>query len=66
MKKIAKRISAAGDIPKLLAGQALLDDMARYARELRANPDLAKQFLRDLGVLAKSGKTRRLIRRPRR
>ena len=44
------------------AGQAQLDDMARYARELRVNPGLAKQSLRNLGVLAKLGKSRLFIR----
>lgn len=49
-----------------LTEQALLDDMRRYALELRNNPDAARQFLRDLGVLTTSGRARQLIQRPRR
>lgn len=56
------RGSANEQTPRMLTGRELLDDMARFARELRANPQAARQFLRDLGVLTESGKPRRLIR----
>lgn len=46
----------------MLAGRELLDDMARFSHELRTDPEKARQFLRDLGVLTKSGRPRRLIR----
>lgn len=49
--------------PRYLTGSALLEDMARYGKELLAEPSLAKQFLRELGVLTKSGRRKSLIRR---
>lgn len=46
----------------LLTGQALLDDMDDYRRQVTSSPAAAQSFLRRLGVLTKGGKTKTLIR----
>ena len=46
----------------LLTGQALLDDMGAYRRQVTSSPEAAQSFLQRLGVLTKGGKTKTLIR----
>ncbi len=46
----------------LLTGQALLDDMDAYRRQVTSSPEAAQSFLQRLGVLTKGGKTKTLIR----
>ncbi len=46
----------------LLTGQALLDDMDDYRRQVTSSPEAAQSFLQRLGVLTKGGKTKTLIR----
>lgn len=46
----------------LLTGQALLDDMDDYRRQVTSSPAAAQSFLQRLGVLTKDGKTKTLIR----
>ena len=53
---------AAGPSGGLLTGQALLDDMDDYRRQVTSSPAAAQSFLQRLGVLTKGGKTKTLIR----
>ena len=46
----------------LLTGQALLDDMDAYRKQVTSSPEAARSFLKRLGVLTKGGKTKTLIR----
>ncbi len=52
----------AGSSGGLLTGQALLDDMDAYRRQVTSSPEAAQSFLQRLGVLTKGGKTKTLIR----
>jgi transcriptional regulator of met regulon len=72
-KAKAPRRKAVGSAPRavesvvrvsgvLLSGQALLDDMDAYRRQVTASPEAAQSFLKRLGVLTKGGKTKTLIR----
>lgn len=47
---------------QVLTGAALLADMNAYRQEITATPDTARNFLVRLGVMTKSGKTKKLIR----
>lgn len=47
---------------QMLTGQALLDDMEAYRKEITATPESARAFLVRLGVLTTSGKRKQLIR----
>ena len=44
-----------------LSGQALLDDMEQYRKEVTASPEAAREALRRIGVLDKHGNLKRLI-----
>ena len=46
----------------VLSGQALLDDMRAFSKEISATPESAKAFLVSMGVMTKSGKRKNLIR----
>ena len=47
---------------RALSGQALLDDMDEFRKEVASTPENARDFLKRLGVLTKDGKRRDLIR----
>lgn len=46
----------------VLTGQALLDDMAAFRKQVNATPETARAFLIELGLLTKSGKPKQLIK----
>lgn len=46
----------------MLTGQALIDDMRAFGREVAADPALAKDLLMKMGVMTKTGKLKTLIR----
>lgn len=46
----------------MLTGQALVDDMQAFGREVAADPALAKNLLIKMGVMTKAGKLKTLIR----
>lgn len=56
--------NAASETPrtKVLAGEALLRDMAKHRKQVSATKESARQFLIDLGVLTQSGRRKTLIR----
>ncbi|MDY0072960.1 MAG: hypothetical protein RBR77_09960 [Thauera sp.] len=55
-------LSAAAVSPlRMLTGQALLDDMEAFRKEVTATPEAAREALRRIGVLAEDGKLKRLI-----
>lgn len=47
---------------KPLHGKALLADMARHRKEVTSSPEAARDFLKSIGVLTKTGKRRKLVR----
>ena len=47
--------------PRELAGQALLDDMEAYRKEVTATPEAARNFLIRLGVMTPDGSMKTLI-----
>ena len=55
---------AASETPraKVLAGEALLRDMAKHRKQVSATKESARRFLIELGVLTQSGKRKTLIR----
>lgn len=46
----------------VLSGQALLDDMEAFRKQVNATPETARAFLIELGLLTKSGKPKQLIK----
>ncbi len=46
---------------RMLTGQALLDDMEAFRKEVTATPEAAREALRRIGVLGEDGKPKRLI-----
>jgi hypothetical protein len=50
--KVLKQVSVA---PRELTGQALLDDMEAYRKEVSATPEAARSFLIRLGVMDPDG-----------
>ena len=46
----------------VLTGQALIDDMRAFRREVADNPTLARELLMKMGVMTKHGKFKTLIR----
>jgi hypothetical protein len=61
-RSAAKNASSETPRTKVLAGEALLCDMAKHRKQVSATKESARQFLIDLGVLTKSGKRKTLIR----
>lgn len=46
---------------RMLTGQALLDDMEAFRKEVTATPEAAREALRRIGVLGNDGRLKRLI-----
>ncbi len=46
----------------VLTGQALIDDMRAFRREVAADPTLAQELLIKIGAMTKGGKLKTLIR----
>lgn len=46
---------------RMLSGQALLEDMEAFRKEVTATPEAAREALRRIGVLDKDGRLQRLI-----
>lgn len=53
--------TAATSLLHMLTGQALLDDMEAFRKEVTATPKTARKVLRHIGVLGKGGKLKRQI-----
>lgn len=47
---------------RMLTGQALLNDMEEFRKEVTATPETAREALRRIGVLGKDGRPKLLIR----
>ena len=59
----ARAVESVARVPGvLLTGQALLDDMDAYRKQVTSSPEAAQSFLVRLGVLTKGGKAKTLIR----
>lgn len=52
----------AAPVYRTLSGQALLDHMDEFRKEIASTPKSARNFLMRLGVLTKDGKRQDLIR----
>ncbi len=59
--KASKALADVSVAPRELSGQALLDDMEAYRKEVTATPEAARSFLMRLGVMAPDGTLRTLI-----
>jgi hypothetical protein len=55
--KVLRNVSVA---PRELSGQALLDDMEAYRKEVTATPEAARSFLIRLGVMDPDGNMKTL------
>lgn len=61
-RSVAKKASSEAPGTRVLAGEALLRDMARHRKQVSATKESAREFLIELGVLTQSGKRKTLIR----
>lgn len=60
--KVVRAASGSALRGNMLTGQALIDDMQAFGREVAADPALAKDLLMKIGVMTKTGKLKTLIR----
>ena len=60
--KVVRASSGSALRGNMLTGQALIDDMQAFGREVAADPALAKDLLMKMGVMTKTGKLKTLIR----
>lgn len=60
--KVVRASSGSALRSNMLTGQALIDDMQAFGREVAADPALAKDLLMKMGVMTKTGKLKTLIR----
>ena len=47
---------------KMLTGQALIDDMREFRREVAATPGASRELLVKMGVLTQNGRLKTLVR----
>lgn len=60
--KVVRASSGSALRGNMLTGQALIDDMQAFGREVAADLALAKYLLMKMGVMTKTGKLKTLIR----
>lgn len=60
--KVVRSSSSSTLCGRVLTGQALIDDMRAFGREVAADPALAREMLVKMGVMTKTGKLKTLIR----
>lgn len=60
--KVVRSASSSTLCGRVLTGQALIDDMRAFGREVAADPALAREMLVKMGVMTKTGKLKTLIR----
>lgn len=60
--KVVRSSSGSALRGTVLTGQALIDDMRAFRREVAADPKLAQELLIKIGAMTKTGKLKTLIR----
>lgn len=60
--KVVRSSSGSALRGTVLTGQALIDDMRAFRREVAADPTLAQELLIKIGAMTKGGKLKTLIR----